>query len=157
MGDSSAVEEHPLVLELATLEDIPALTDLWYEAFTDPSARHIWPDTPGVRKWWDDANREDMINKPFQRYVKVVDPKSKDANGRPRIVAYAKWDMAMPNERGRRFPPWHEDMHQKDCDSFVSTLEGNRKRVFGDSRNYCMSLYQLRSVYVKKPLLSDQC
>lgn len=140
MTVSSVAEDSPLVLELATLEDIPALTKLWYEAFTDPAVRLIWPDTPGVRKWWDDANREDMIDRPFQHYVKVIDPRSKDANGRPRIAAYAKWDLSMPEERGRRFPPWHEDMNKQNCDDFLTTLEENRKRVFGDSKNYCRSL-----------------
>ncbi|KAJ6111518.1 hypothetical protein N7523_007579 [Penicillium sp. IBT 18751x] len=143
-------EESPLVLERATQEDVPALTTLWYEAFTDPAARHIWPDTPGVRQWWDDANREDMSERPFQHYVKVIDPKSKDANGRPRIVAYAKWDLSMPDERGRRFPPWHEDMDKQDCDDFVAKLEGNRQRCFGDTKNYYLDMLGTHPDYRKR-------
>jgi hypothetical protein len=156
-----------LVREPATLEDIPALTVLWYEAFTDPATRHIWPDTPGIRKWWDDANREDMTDKPYQRYIKVVDPGSKDVNGRPRIVAYAKWDLAMPDERGRRFPPWHEDMHRQDCDDFLNTLEKNRKRIFGNEKNYCMSptvyldlvymlIVQIWICWERTPIIEDE-
>lgn len=135
------MEGNLLVLEPVTLEDIPALTTLWYETFTDPAMQHLWPDTPGMRQWWDEANRRDLTDKPYQRYVKVVDPESKDAQGRPRIVAYAKWDLAMPDERGCRFPPWHEDMPKQDCDNFFNTLERNRKRVFGDTKHYCMSLW----------------
>lgn len=129
-----------LVLQPATLDDIPDLTALWFETFTDPAMQHLWPDKPGIRNWWAEANRGDMTEKPYQKYVKVVDPESKDANGRPRIVAYAKWDLAMPDERGPRFPPWHEDMNKQECENFFNAMEINRKRIFGDMKHYCMSL-----------------
>ncbi|SPO04577.1 uncharacterized protein DNG_07262 [Cephalotrichum gorgonifer] len=125
-----------LRLEAVTLDDVPALTELWFAAFTDPGIRRLWPDTPGVRKWWDDANRGDLLNKPFQRYVKVVDPESVDARGRARIAAYAKWDLAMPEERGARYPPWHGDMPGEVCDAFFVREEAERRRVMGDRRHY---------------------
>jgi len=40
-----------------------------------------------------------MIKKPFQKYVKVIDTESVDEQGRPRIVAYAKWDLSMLADR----------------------------------------------------------
>lgn len=126
-----------LRLEMATLDDVPALTDLWFAAFTDPQMRHLWPDTPGVRKWWDDANRNDMLNKPWQRYIKIVDTESTDPQGRERIAAFAKWDLAMPDERGRRYPPWHEDMPTHACDAFFQREESERRRIMGDQKHYC--------------------
>ncbi|GJC82238.1 hypothetical protein ColLi_05076 [Colletotrichum liriopes] len=100
-----------LVLEPATVDDVPALTEVWFAAFAhDPEIARLWPDTPRVRAWWDGANRGDMLAKPFQRFVKVVDPDSADARGRARIAAWAKWDTSMPEARGRRYPPWCEDM-----------------------------------------------
>lgn len=131
---------NPLRLEPATLDDATALTELWYQAFTEPAVRHIWPDTPGVRKWWDEATRSDMLNRPYQRYMKIVDPDCRDAHGRPRIAAFAKWDLAMPDERGRRWPAWHEDQPRQDCEEFLATLERNRKRVMGEGKHYCMVL-----------------
>ncbi|OLN86214.1 hypothetical protein CCHL11_04221 [Colletotrichum chlorophyti] len=86
-----------LQLKMVTLDDIPAITDLWYAAFTDPGMRAMLPDTPG-----NEANRGDFLNKPFQRYITVVDPGATDARGRPRIVASAKWNLSMPEGRGRR-------------------------------------------------------
>jgi hypothetical protein len=63
-----------LRLEPVTLDDIPEITKLWYAAMRDPfTLERISPDTPGVRQWWDDANRHDLLHKPFQHYVKVVD------------------------------------------------------------------------------------
>lgn len=126
-----------LRLEPATFEDISTLTEVWFGAFTHPDFRHIWPDTPGVHQWWDEANRHDMLNKPFQRYVKVIDPDSMDAQGRPRIAAYAKWDLSMPDERGRRYPPWHADMPGETCDLFFQREEDERRRVMGKEKHYC--------------------
>ncbi|KAF5990558.1 hypothetical protein FBULB1_35 [Fusarium bulbicola] len=78
----------------------------------------------------------DLIHKPFQRYVKVVDPDSEDANGRPRIAAFAKWDTSMPCERGRRYPPWTEDQPGQVCDDFIAKEEAERLRVMGDQKHY---------------------
>lgn len=129
-----------LKLEPVTLEDCPAITELWFAAFTDPEMRRIWPDTPGVRQWWTDANRNDLINKPFQKYVKVVDPESTDEQGRPRIVAYAKWDLSMLPDRGRRWPPWHEDQPGDECTAFLAGIDQDRLRVMGDQKHYCRIL-----------------
>ncbi|KAJ5403292.1 acyl-CoA N-acyltransferase [Penicillium cosmopolitanum] len=40
----------PLKLEPLTLEDTPALTKLWFAAFTDLELRRVFPDTPAVRQ-----------------------------------------------------------------------------------------------------------
>lgn len=127
-----------LRLEPLTIEDNAALTELWFAAFSEPILRRVFPNTPGVRQWLEDANRHDLLNKPFQRYVKVVDPQTKDDQGRPRIAAYAKWDLSMPEERGRRYPPWHEEMPSELCEEFFLKEEANRRRVMGNQRHYCM-------------------
>ena len=135
----------PKSLQLATvtLEDVPTLTEVWFAAFTDPGLRRLWPDTPNVRKWWDDANRNDILNKPFQHYIKVIDPESNDSQGRTRIAAFAKWDTSMPSERGRRYPPWSEDMPGDECDVFVEREEIERRRVMGDLKHYCATDHSL--------------
>lgn len=124
-------------LEAVPLEDVPALTEVWFAAFTGPYIRELWPDTPGVRKWWNDANRHDMTNRPYQRYIKVVDPETTDDQGKPRIVAWAKWDLTMPEERGPRYPAWHDDMSAEKVGAFIDTLEGCRRRVMGQKKHYC--------------------
>ncbi|OQD80283.1 hypothetical protein PENANT_c037G07134 [Penicillium antarcticum] len=118
----------PLILELATPDDIPAITNLWFTVFNE-SMNHLMPDTPGVRAWMTEANYHDMENKPYHKYIKIIDPTTKDVDGRPRLAAYAKWDLAMPNQRGPRFPPWHADMPAGDCDAFFGKLEDDRRRV----------------------------
>lgn len=125
-------------LEPLTLEDCPAITDLWFAAFSgDPHVRRVFPDTPAIRQWLTDANRHDMSNKPFQRYVKVIDTATSHEQGRPRIAAYAKWDTSMPDERGSRYPPWHEEMPASLCDEFFAKEEENRIRIMGGRRHFC--------------------
>lgn len=142
-------------LELApcTIGDVPALTDVWYAAFTDAFIRTIWPDTPDVRQWWDESNRSDMLQRPYQHFLKIVDPSSVDENGRPRIAAFVKWDTAMPQERGPRFPAWAKDMSDEKCNAFLEMLEANRLKVMGDKKHYCktwepshIALYPLSSL-----------
>ncbi|GLI74783.1 hypothetical protein PoHVEF18_003031 [Penicillium ochrochloron] len=120
-----------LKLEPATLEDVPAITELWFAAFTDPDMQHLFPNTPAMRQWWTDANRNDMINKPFQKYIKVVDTQSTDEQGRPRLVAYAKWDTSRLSDRGRRYPAWHESQPGDEYLDMLGTHPDYRKRGAG--------------------------
>jgi hypothetical protein len=133
MPTSSTLKVEPL-----TIEDTSDITNLFFAAFTGPQIRRVFPDTPSVRKWLGDAITNDITNKPFQRYLKVVDTESKDDQGRLRIAAYAKWDLSMPDERGQRFPPWHEDMPRQLCEEFFDREDKNRKRVMGDRKHFCM-------------------
>ncbi|KAJ6108243.1 acetyltransferase [Penicillium sp. IBT 18751x] len=145
MSTSSTLKLEPL-----TIEDNSALTDLWFAAFSDPILRRVFPNTPGVRKWLENANAHDLLNKPYQRYIKVVDTASKDAEGRPRIAAYAKWDLSMPDERGRRYPPWHEEMPAELCEAFFMKEEANRKRVMGDTRHFYLDTVATHPDYQRR-------
>ncbi|KAG7047825.1 acetyltransferase [Colletotrichum scovillei] len=150
----TAKKENTLRLEEATLDDVPALTETWFAAFAgDEVISRLWPDTPGVRAWWGEANGGDMAAKPFQRFVKVVDvsgvatvtgteaaegtDEGGEKGGRPRIAAWAKWDTSVPAERGRRYSPWAGDMPSEVCDLFFAREEAERGRVMGDERHYC--------------------
>ncbi|ELR04416.1 hypothetical protein GMDG_01492 [Pseudogymnoascus destructans 20631-21] len=64
---------NPLMLELATAEDVPTIFDVWFAAFTQPT-----------------------------KYLRIVDPESKDKQGRPRIVAFGMWDLDMPSTMASR-------------------------------------------------------
>ncbi|KOS43687.1 hypothetical protein ACN38_g5384 [Penicillium nordicum] len=126
---------NPLVLELATPEDVPAITEVWFASFTQPIIGKIFPNTPGMHQWHNDWHMKD-IQKSNCRYLRVVDTESKDEQGRPRLVAFGKWDLAMPDERGRRFPIWHADSPYQQCEDFIAELEQSRKRVMGKEKHY---------------------
>ncbi|KAJ5924138.1 acetyltransferase [Penicillium verhagenii] len=116
-----------LKLESLTLEDNVALTSLWFAAFTAPELQKVFPNTPGF-----------------------VDTENKDENGRPRIAAYAKWDLSMPEERGRRYPPWHAEMPGEMCEAFFLMEEENRRRVMGGRKHYYLDTVATHPDYQRR-------
>ncbi|KAH6685432.1 acetyltransferase [Plectosphaerella plurivora] len=139
-----------LSVEPALLEDVPTLVELWYASFADSSLLKFWPDTPGLRAWWEGAHSHDIANKPFQRYVKMVDPATLDAQGRPRIAAWVKWDLSMPEERGARYPPWHEETPAELIDKHMETLENGRVRVMGTQKHYYLATLVVHPDYQRR-------
>lgn len=127
-------------LEIATTEDVTAIVTLWFAAFTQDVIKRLFPDTPAMRTWHENWHRGDMeTKKDFQTYLKVVDTAKKDEQGQFQLVAFGKWDKAMPDERGRRFPEWCKDSPYEECQGLIDTLEGERARVMGSVRHYCMN------------------
>ncbi|KAJ6008511.1 hypothetical protein N7540_012487 [Penicillium herquei] len=127
-----------LKIEPVTVADSSALADLWLVAFSDSHSRQLFPDTPGVRKWLEDAIFRDILDHSFQHYMKIIDTELKNDNGGPPIIAYAKWDFSLPEERGPRYPPWHDDMPRELCDAFVARGDTNRKIIMGNTKHICM-------------------
>ncbi|KAJ5116640.1 hypothetical protein N7456_000988 [Penicillium angulare] len=133
---SVGASQNTLVLEPASVEDVPAITALWFDAFTQPAIGELFPDTPAMRAWNESWHRGDMETRPYQKYLRVIDTASTDEQGRPRLAAFGKWDLAMPEERGRRFSWWCEDSPYQDCEDLIDGLEQERKRVMGDQKHY---------------------
>ncbi|GAD95765.1 conserved hypothetical protein [Paecilomyces variotii No. 5] len=133
-----------LRLEPATVSDVEQLTDVWYAAF-GPTLDGMFPNTPAVRQWWNDAHRNDILNKPFQRYVKVTDTAG---DGKP--IAWAKWDFSTAAERGPRFPPWHEECDKDLCSRFFGTLETERERLLGGKKNYYLDMLATRPEHERR-------
>ncbi|KAJ6019841.1 hypothetical protein N7499_003052 [Penicillium canescens] len=131
-----------LVLEPATPEDVPAITEVWFAALTQPVIGHLFPNTLGMHKWHQDWHHGDFQTKPYQKYLRVVDVNSKDEQSRSRLVAFGKWDLSMPEERGRRFSHWHADSPFQECEDFISALEKERKRVYRSARIF--ELFEIR-------------
>ncbi|KAL4767984.1 acyl-CoA N-acyltransferase [Aspergillus nidulans var. acristatus] len=144
----------PSTLKLSAVlpADIPALTTVWFAAFTDPAIRQLFPDTPGVRSWLTAANQHDLHSKPFQKYVKIVDTSARDEHGQKheRIIAYAKWDLSTPEERGRRYPLWHHDMPAAECEMFFEREERERRRVTGGLKHYYLDTLVVQPDYQRR-------
>lgn len=121
-----------LEIQPVTADDVPAITQLWYTAFGIPLNLRMFPDTPGVRGWWNEANRQDVLSNPRRTLLKVVDPAT------DQIVAYAKWDLD-PSDSGARFPPWHAESDRETCERLFAGMEQQRKAFFGDRKHFCES------------------
>lgn len=121
----------PLTLEPVTEDDIPSLSALWYKSFSIPINLLMFPNTPGIRAWWDEANGHDLLHNPHRKYLKIVDPVPGS------VVAYAKWDLD-PQHSGARFPDWHAESDRATCDLVFTVLDEEKKAFFGERRFYCM-------------------
>ncbi|KAL6228633.1 hypothetical protein BDW75DRAFT_235754 [Aspergillus navahoensis] len=99
-------------------EDIPTITELWYNTFSIPQNLKMFPDTPGVRQWWDEV-------------VDITQPSF--------IVVYTKWDLN-PQQSGQRFPPWHEESDRKACNELFGMLVNKRNKLFRDKQFYYLDM-----------------
>ncbi|EWC46358.1 hypothetical protein DRE_04301 [Drechslerella stenobrocha 248] len=115
-----------LIVDTVAIDDISTIVSIWYKAFCSPDMRRMFPDTPGVRKWWDETIRMDLLEKPQQMYLKVM--------AEDEIVGYAKWDLCTTVDR---YLPWHPDMDQDACNSLTTFTKKERDRVVGNKRYYC--------------------
>ncbi|KAL4747826.1 hypothetical protein BDW72DRAFT_206168 [Aspergillus terricola var. indicus] len=82
----------------------------------------------------------DLHSKSFQKYVKIVDSSARGEHDQKheRLIAYAKWDLSTPEERGSRYPLWHRDMPAAECEVFFEMEERERRRFMEGLRHYCM-------------------
>ncbi|KAF7596798.1 hypothetical protein BBP40_012397 [Aspergillus hancockii] len=133
-----------LIIEDVVPEDIPKLSDVWFGAFNSPSNQELFPDTPGVHTWWDEANREDLLHKPYQKYLKVIDSTHPE-----NIVAYGKWDLE-PDECVKRYPPWHTESNAKLCNRFFGGIEKQRKRLMGKRKHYYLDMLATNPEYRRR-------
>ncbi|KAJ5591692.1 uncharacterized protein N7459_002061 [Penicillium hispanicum] len=124
----------PLTVQPVTPDDVPALSQLWYTAFSIPVNLRMFPNTPGLRTWWDEANRRDLLHNSLRRYLKVVDPAAPGL-----MVAYAKWDLD-PSASGERFPPWHGESDHEACEHLFTVLEEERKRFLAGRKHYYLDM-----------------
>ncbi|KAF7717713.1 GNAT domain-containing protein [Penicillium ucsense] len=125
---------HTLMIQPVTVDEIPAITQLWYTAFNIPINLRMFPDTPGVRAWWNEANRHDVLDNPLRKLFKVVDPFTPD-----QIIAYAKWDLD-PSESGARFPPWHEESDRETCERLFTGLGEKRRAFLGPRKHFYLDM-----------------
>ncbi|KAF5856145.1 hypothetical protein ETB97_007828 [Aspergillus alliaceus] len=131
---TSRLTQCKFTLEEITPDDILNITAVWFRAFSTPGNRELFPDTPGVRDWWNKATLYDLLNRPFQKYLKVIDPAHPDE-----IIAYGKWDLD-PDACGERFPPWHTESNAELCNQFFGGIECQRRNLMRGRKHYYLDM-----------------
>jgi hypothetical protein len=132
--------EPHLVLSEATQADLLGINDIFYEGFQDPFILRMFPNTPGIREWWAEANGNDMLNRAADRYLVM-----KDMAADERFVGYAKWQCPTGDHRSEeeffpRFPPWHSDSDAEFNDRFFDAIKSARLNYYeekGEKQHYC--------------------
>ncbi|KAJ5732628.1 hypothetical protein N7493_004109 [Penicillium malachiteum] len=139
----------PLTLKPVTVDDIPSLSELWYTSFSIPVNLRMFPKTPGVRDWWDNANRHDLLHNPHRKYLKIVDSSACDF-----LVAYAKWDLD-PLESGERFPAWHEESDHELCDLVFTDGCEKREEYMNGRKHYYLDMLVVHPQYRRQGAASQ--
>ncbi|KAJ5777952.1 hypothetical protein N7520_001198 [Penicillium odoratum] len=128
-----------LTLQPVTQTDIPSLSELWYKSFSIPINLLMFPDTPNIRNWWNEANSNDLLRNPRRKYLKIVDPAGT-------AVAYAKWDLD-PQHSGARFPAWHAESDSETCNLVFTKLDEEKKLYFGTRKFYYLDMLVVHPEY----------
>jgi hypothetical protein len=113
--------------------DIPLLSGIFFAAFIDAFIQRLFPHTPKVQEWWDEANMDGFLHDSTVHFIKAIDYEGT-------ILGYAKW--VVPAEDGKdkieeRWPEWPEDSDKEMCDLFFGHLASQRQSLMGNRTHYC--------------------
>lgn len=132
------------ICEIATIDDIPRLSEIWYKAFSKGFPQRLFPKTAAVQLWWDNANRSDFLHNPSIKYIIVRDIAAEAGKGK--IVGYIKWAVPVKGVDfipHPRFPPWPAEADKILCDQYFGALERERWKHIKKNRDYCTLQYTL--------------
>lgn len=130
----------PLILLMATREDMPNMTDIYMRSFDDTLALKCFPrSSSGVREWWTASNEEAFDTEPSARFLKIVDSDSVE------MIAYAKWNVPVTvaeelitgGDDSDDMPVWPEDSPRDICDEVFGTFAKRHEVLMGARPHYC--------------------
>ncbi|KAM3079451.1 hypothetical protein ACMFMG_005882 [Clarireedia jacksonii] len=87
----------------ATVDDVPAMVDVWFHAFNSPKRFQYFPNTPACGAWIGEGLSRGIREKSYPTHVVVVkdDPVAKKKT----VVAFARYVI---HEGGSHVPGWRE-------------------------------------------------
>lgn len=133
-----------LEITQASKEDAPALSEVFFAAFSDDFNRRMFPPAPDTRAWMiENAFGGKGPAKNSEIFLKITDPSQPDTP-----VAVAKWIRPLSAaERGEyeaeARPAWPVSSDPEICDWFFGMMDEQHHRLMGDRPHYCMFLIVL--------------
>ncbi|KAK5787953.1 hypothetical protein VI817_010449 [Penicillium citrinum] len=120
--------------------DIPTAVSLLFAMIHYTEERKLFADIPGVRQWWHDTIRTDLLQDRNQTYLKVME--------KGNMIAFAKWDFSKPDEIVARFLPWPPEINSEACEQLMTHIHiWERKRVMGSRRHYYLDMLAIHPAY----------
>ncbi|KAL4950654.1 acyl-CoA N-acyltransferase [Aspergillus filifer] len=144
-------------LQPALPSDAPALTQIYFSAFTNELSTRIMPNTPDVatfRTAGFEKAAEDAQAGRNTDLIKVVGT----AEGQDDVIAgFALWkffeDNSDPNATGEgKKTEWPASSDAALCDSFFSGCDRERRRAIGDQPHYYLSMLAVDPAYGRQGL-----
>ncbi|KAI9812918.1 MAG: hypothetical protein M1827_004436 [Pycnora praestabilis] len=131
-----------LVLAPVTIDDIPAMSPVWTEAFNIyPIMERMFPWTPAQQAWWDAANTRTLLHDPTVRLIKVVDTANHD-----KLAGYAQWYVPARNkeeeEKAKKVKEeekktgWCTDGDVEMLNNVFNNIEEEKEKIMED-RPHC--------------------
>lgn len=146
----------PFSVAKATPEDLPAMVDTWYSAFTTPGPRRAFPNTPAVRKWLSDAMEVDMTDPSRSTiYMIVTEDPEPLSSERPKPVAYAAYRRGIFEKdwHARWSPPIVEGMSEEILGpGFFDPMMRQHIEAMGERPHYFLEVLCTHTGYQKKGL-----
>ncbi|EMC95807.1 hypothetical protein BAUCODRAFT_24807 [Baudoinia panamericana UAMH 10762] len=120
----------------AEVEDVPAMTDVFFHSFNAPFWRYFIADNPVNRKWWDDSWTMGIQNPTDRSFV------VEDTDKSNRIVAFSRW--MIPQADGKLDRLWPElpgEWDQGVAGAFFGGMEENRVELMGKRPHWCRAYH----------------
>ncbi|KAI2465268.1 acyl-CoA N-acyltransferase [Annulohypoxylon bovei var. microspora] len=139
-----------LQVRKATVEDVPAIVDTFFDAFHDHplTIRSFTPRTESVQKYWIETIDADMRD-PSTHFLVITDSAAADPE---RILAFGKWrDMLTSTSPEAPAPPsWPEGADVPFTEKFFGTVEKKHIEIMKDRPHWYLDMLGVRKELQRK-------
>lgn len=128
----------PFEITQASKEDAPALSEVFFAAFSDDVNRRMFPPAPDTRAWMiENAFGGKDPAKDSEIFLKITDPSQPDMP-----VAVAKWIRPLSAAERRESeadprPAWPVSSDPEICDWFFGMMDEHHHRLMANRPHYC--------------------
>lgn len=150
----------PFTLQRATIADVPEITDVFFNAFSDDFSRAMFPATEEMRKWWIETYTKDVLKAEAEGskevFLIVVESDS-DSNvnnddvnvnqekKKRRIAAFGQWKLPLTTDEEKEkkrkqdssAPIWPECSNRDLCSWYFGNSDIRHERLMGGRPHYC--------------------
>ncbi|KAI0835250.1 acyl-CoA N-acyltransferase [Hypoxylon sp. FL0890] len=137
-------------LRKATLADIPAIIDVYFDAFHDhPFTRRVFSlRSESVEKYWAESLAAN-IRDPHAHYVVITDSASTDPE---RILAFGKWREQVTSTSPPRppQPSWPEGADLSFVEELLGTINRKHQEIMKDRPHWYLEMLGVRKEFQRK-------
>ncbi|KAL4931810.1 GNAT family N-acetyltransferase [Aspergillus undulatus] len=144
-------------LTAALPTDAPAITSVYFSAFTNDLSNRIMPNTPDVAAFqtalFQKAAEDSQAGRATD-LIKIVGT-SPDQSQDPVIAGFALWkffEADSDDEKKEEETQWPQNSDAELCESFFSKVDGERRRAVGDQPHYYLNMLAVHPDYGRQGL-----
>ncbi|KAK3110834.1 hypothetical protein LTR53_014471 [Teratosphaeriaceae sp. CCFEE 6253] len=145
MGSPPDLDDQRFRMREARKADVSAMTDVFFHSFNAPFWQYFLPETPDVRRWWDQGWALGIDSATDRSFV-VEDSEQGD-----RIVAFSRWmtPQSDGNQVRECWPEMPGGMDMEVADAFFSGMEANRHAMMEKRPHWFLEMLGVHEDYQK--------